>query len=187
MEEQLELNSLQLMIMVTCCVLITAVGSILRIHIHIYGQNKEEKSWHEGKERFGVLHISLPEFKKKYWYKMSIDSFETLTDKKQVGVGNKIWTQQRRSNKQFGSSCVLYEVRTHFYTFYNGEIEWWRLWWRRTKHKPKMLVLKPWRKGTVCIIEYKFQDNIEIYIFLYCCAVHFDNIKILFTNECTIY
>jgi hypothetical protein len=24
-------------------------------------------------------------------------------------------------------------------------------------------------------------------IFFYCCAVHFDNIKIIFTKECTLY
>jgi len=66
MEEQAELNSLQLMIMVTCCVLKAAVGSMLRLHIRVYGQNQEEKTGHEGKERVGVFHISLPEFKKKY-------------------------------------------------------------------------------------------------------------------------
>jgi len=62
-EEQVKLK--QLMIVVTCCVLIAAVGSILRKYIHACGQIQEEKSGHEGRERVGVVHISLPEFKKK--------------------------------------------------------------------------------------------------------------------------
>ena len=145
--------------------LITAVGSMLRLHIHVYGQNQEEKSGHEAKERVGVFHISLPRIQEEILiHKYLSIRLKLWQIKNKLGASNNIWTYQRRSNEQFGSSCVIYEVHRPFYTFCNVEIEWWKLWWRRTKHKPEMLVLKSWRKGKVCGIEYKFQDNNKIHI-----------------------
>jgi len=42
------------------------------------------------------------------------------------------------------------------------------------------------KRKVLKIILWEFKDKICLHIFFYCCTVHFDNIKVLLTNKCTL-